>query len=378
VGTPSRSDRSSGTPESAAEVSERQRTELTTVMLAVADGRLGMYAPYPALLWLHAWLCSTSVGLGAIVLFAVAGSYGQLIALLLFVYAGLASAGGSVPVEALPGILRFAEEESFATGGSARRCAPLAFHGCSGTRHEHALVPVVPMDPETLTVRIAFDPCDLAASTSLAQLVGFDDQPVALVRVHKDLLLGEKNPRRGKDTTGGRRPGQSRRTKRGTLARGRKGALRPAHSISFNRSIDTRARTSIYALSCTPVPTARQHSSTPAELAGNCSPESCPNPRGWTVPGVGHRDRKQLARPAHTKVSAPPELGGRTRTLLLAVLAGGCQSEKQAGSSSYELTVPARRVRQSGSVPLDPGQLHLLPPVQQHARIWLEGRIREL
>ena len=49
---------------------------------------------------------AASVGAGTIALFAVAGSYGQLIAMLLFVYAGLASAGGTVPVEALPGFLR--------------------------------------------------------------------------------------------------------------------------------------------------------------------------------------------------------------------------------------------------------------------------------
>ncbi len=79
---------------------------LTARMLAVAAGALGMDAPYPALLWLYTWLCAASVGIGTIVLFAVAGTYGQLIGLLLFVYAGLASAGGTVPVEALPGFLR--------------------------------------------------------------------------------------------------------------------------------------------------------------------------------------------------------------------------------------------------------------------------------
>ncbi len=46
------------------------------------------------------------MGTGTIALFAVAGTYGQLIGLLLFVYAGLASAGGTVPIEALPGVLR--------------------------------------------------------------------------------------------------------------------------------------------------------------------------------------------------------------------------------------------------------------------------------
>jgi YhgE/Pip-like protein len=80
---------------------------LTAVMIAVAAGGLGMATPYPALLWLYTWLCAASVGIGTIALFAVAGTFGQLIGLLLFVYAGLASAGGTVPIEALPGLLRF-------------------------------------------------------------------------------------------------------------------------------------------------------------------------------------------------------------------------------------------------------------------------------
>ena len=79
---------------------------LTAVMLAVAAGALGMDAPHPALLWLYTWLCAASVGAGTIALFAVAGTYGQLIGLLVFVYAGLASAGATAPVQALPGFLR--------------------------------------------------------------------------------------------------------------------------------------------------------------------------------------------------------------------------------------------------------------------------------
>jgi uncharacterized phage infection (PIP) family protein YhgE len=80
---------------------------LTAVVLVVAAGVLGMDAPHPALLWLFTWLCAASVGVGTIVLFAVAGTFGQLIGLLIFVYAGLASAGGTVPVQALPGFFRF-------------------------------------------------------------------------------------------------------------------------------------------------------------------------------------------------------------------------------------------------------------------------------
>jgi YhgE/Pip-like protein len=80
---------------------------MTAVVLVVAAGVLGMDAPHPALLWLFTWLCAASVGVGTIVLFAVAGTFGQLIGLLIFVYAGLASAGGTVPVQALPGFFRF-------------------------------------------------------------------------------------------------------------------------------------------------------------------------------------------------------------------------------------------------------------------------------
>jgi YhgE/Pip-like protein len=79
---------------------------LTAVVLAVSAGVLGMDAPSPALLWLFTWLCAGSVGVGTVVLFAVAGTFGQLIGLLIFVYAGLASAGGTVPVQALPGFFR--------------------------------------------------------------------------------------------------------------------------------------------------------------------------------------------------------------------------------------------------------------------------------
>jgi YhgE/Pip-like protein len=79
---------------------------LTALVLAVAAGVLGMDAPHPAILWLFSWLCAASVGVGTIVLFAVAGTFGQLIGLLIFVYAGLASAGGTVPVQALPGFFR--------------------------------------------------------------------------------------------------------------------------------------------------------------------------------------------------------------------------------------------------------------------------------
>ncbi|MCK9901874.1 hypothetical protein CC117_17805 [Parafrankia colletiae] len=83
---------------------------VTGLMIAVAAGAVGMDAPHPLLLWLYAWLCAASVAAGTIVLFAVLGTPGQLVAILLFVYAGLASAGGTVPIEALPGFFRLLSE----------------------------------------------------------------------------------------------------------------------------------------------------------------------------------------------------------------------------------------------------------------------------
>lgn len=83
-------------------------TALTTgLMLLVAAGILRMDAPNVGLLWLLSWLAAVSVAEGTIVLFAVLGaSIGQLLAMLIFVYVGLASSGGTVPLQALPSVLR--------------------------------------------------------------------------------------------------------------------------------------------------------------------------------------------------------------------------------------------------------------------------------
>ena len=79
---------------------------MTGLIVLVAAGLLRMDAPHPGLLWLLAWLCMASVAEGTVVLFAVLGAaIGQLLAMLLFIYAGLATAGGTVPLQALPGIL---------------------------------------------------------------------------------------------------------------------------------------------------------------------------------------------------------------------------------------------------------------------------------
>jgi YhgE/Pip-like protein len=83
---------------------------LMGLMLIVAIVLLGMDAPNAGYLWLFTWLCAASVAIGTLVLFAILGTQGQLLALLLFVYLGLASAGGTVPVQALPGPLKLVSQ----------------------------------------------------------------------------------------------------------------------------------------------------------------------------------------------------------------------------------------------------------------------------
>lgn len=69
-----------------------------------------MSAPDVGVLWLFAWLAAASVAAGTLVLFAILGTQGQLIALLIFVYLGLASAGGTVPIQALPGAFKLVSQ----------------------------------------------------------------------------------------------------------------------------------------------------------------------------------------------------------------------------------------------------------------------------
>jgi YhgE/Pip-like protein len=81
---------------------------MTGLMLLVAAGVFRMDAPHFGLLWLLAWLAAVSVAEGVIVMFAVLGaSIGQMLALLAFVYAGLASSGGTIPLQALPTVLQW-------------------------------------------------------------------------------------------------------------------------------------------------------------------------------------------------------------------------------------------------------------------------------
>jgi hypothetical protein len=77
---------------------------LVAVFLLVAGLILGMDAPSPLLLWIYGWFGAATVAIGTLALFAVLGTPGQLVGLLVFVYVGLASAGGTVPIQALPDV----------------------------------------------------------------------------------------------------------------------------------------------------------------------------------------------------------------------------------------------------------------------------------
>ncbi|HEX4307747.1 MAG TPA: DUF3533 domain-containing protein [Solirubrobacterales bacterium] len=77
---------------------------LVAVFLLVASVILGMDTPSPLLLWAYGWFGAATVAIGTLALFAVLGTPGQLVGLLVFVYVGLASAGGTVPIQALPGV----------------------------------------------------------------------------------------------------------------------------------------------------------------------------------------------------------------------------------------------------------------------------------
>jgi YhgE/Pip-like protein len=80
---------------------------LTGILLLVAAAALGMHAPHVVYLWLLMTLAAMMIAAGTLALFAAFGAIGQALALILFVYLSLASSGGTVPSEALPGFFRF-------------------------------------------------------------------------------------------------------------------------------------------------------------------------------------------------------------------------------------------------------------------------------
>lgn len=76
---------------------------LTGILLLVSAGLLHMYAPDPLLLWLLTAFAALMVSVGTLTLLAAVGSIGQLLAMILLVYLSLASSGGTVPIQAVPG-----------------------------------------------------------------------------------------------------------------------------------------------------------------------------------------------------------------------------------------------------------------------------------
>jgi YhgE/Pip-like protein len=82
----------------------------TGVVLLIAVGALRVYAPNVLYLWLFTSFAAIVVAMGTLVFFAVFGSLGQLLAMLIFLYLSLASSGGTVPIEALPEPFRWAAD----------------------------------------------------------------------------------------------------------------------------------------------------------------------------------------------------------------------------------------------------------------------------
>lgn len=76
---------------------------LTGILLLVSVGLLHMYAPDPLLLWLLMAFAALMISFGTLTLVAAFGSIGQLLAMILLVYLSLASSGGTVPIQAVPG-----------------------------------------------------------------------------------------------------------------------------------------------------------------------------------------------------------------------------------------------------------------------------------
>jgi YhgE/Pip-like protein len=79
---------------------------LTGILLLVSVGALGLHAPNVVGLWLLIAFAALMVSVATLTLMATFGAIGQLIAMILLVYLSLASSGGTVPIDALPGTFR--------------------------------------------------------------------------------------------------------------------------------------------------------------------------------------------------------------------------------------------------------------------------------
>ena len=80
---------------------------LTGLLLLAGVGILHADAPHLLLLWAYASFAAAVVAVGTLFFFAWLGTLGQLVAMLVFIYLSLASSGGTVPLQAVPGFYRF-------------------------------------------------------------------------------------------------------------------------------------------------------------------------------------------------------------------------------------------------------------------------------
>jgi ABC-type multidrug transport system permease subunit len=80
---------------------------LTALLLLIAAGVLRMDATHFGLLWVFMSGAAIVTAIGTLALFAVLGTLGQVVALIIFVYLALASSGGTIPLQALSGFYRF-------------------------------------------------------------------------------------------------------------------------------------------------------------------------------------------------------------------------------------------------------------------------------
>jgi len=80
---------------------------LTALLLLAGVAIMHTYAPHLLLLWLYASFAAAVVAEGSLFFFAWLGSLGQVVAMLVFIYLSLASSGGTIPVQAVPGFYRF-------------------------------------------------------------------------------------------------------------------------------------------------------------------------------------------------------------------------------------------------------------------------------
>lgn len=79
---------------------------LAGLIVLVAGPVIGLHLSYAWLLWLMLTLGVLTIAVATLALLAAFGSLGQLIAMVVILYLSLASSGGTIPVQALPGFLR--------------------------------------------------------------------------------------------------------------------------------------------------------------------------------------------------------------------------------------------------------------------------------